>query len=195
MKLVKRLVMGIGMVALVASVLTLVMPKIAHAAVAALVQVVNTPTTAVPAVLGTGAGQLYQSSCNALWMSGTLASCTLGAVPAGYTLLVETVSMHVVTDLGASPAVAYLINATSASYPHSGETPSSPLVPIPPSILGEPLLWVPLTQGGKTAVQEYVGTVSARVWSSAAPVCQAELTTGSLDGDIDCTVWGYLVSQ
>lgn len=195
MKLVKRLVMGIGTIALVATVLTLVMPKIAHAAVAALVQVVNTPTTAVPAVLGTGAGQLYESSCNALWSSSALASCTLGAVPAGYTLVVETVSMHVVTDLGVGLGVAYLINATSASYPHSGETPSSPLVPSPPSILGEPLLWVPLTQGGKTTIQEYAGTVGARVWSSSAPVCQAELTAGSLNGDMDCSVWGYLISQ
>ncbi len=48
MKIMKRLLMGIGATALVALLLTLITPKAAHAVVAALVEVANTSTNPVP---------------------------------------------------------------------------------------------------------------------------------------------------
>jgi hypothetical protein len=48
MRLIKRLLMGFGAVALVGTLLTLVAPKAVHAAVAALVEVANTSANPVP---------------------------------------------------------------------------------------------------------------------------------------------------
>src|ERR1039457_1175895 len=48
MRFMKRLLVGIGAVALAGTLLTLVAPKAVHAAVAALVEVANTPANPVP---------------------------------------------------------------------------------------------------------------------------------------------------
>jgi len=194
MNIAKKVVSALGGIFLAALLIAALAPKAAHGLVAALVQIVNTPTSAVPAMLATGAGQLYQSNCDATWSSSEFVSCTLGAVPAGYTLFIETVSIHSESDIGDDLRWAFLTTQTSAPYPHSGETPSSP---VPPSMdgIGAATVYVPLTKGANFGIHDLAGTVSARVWSSGSPVCGAVLKSPSTDGEMDCTVWGYLASQ
>lgn len=72
---------------------TMLAPRAAHALVATLVQVVNTPTNAVPTVQAPAATQRYHSQCSENGYQQTYAQCDLQPVPAGQTLFVESVSL------------------------------------------------------------------------------------------------------
>lgn len=70
-------------------------PRTAHAIVAALVQVVNTPTNAVNELHAPAASAIYENSCD-IYVGGgggNVASCQMPAAPPGETLVVEAVSI------------------------------------------------------------------------------------------------------
>jgi len=69
MRFAKRLLMGVGAAVLAGLLGVAIAPKAAHAVVAALVQVVNTPTSAIPTVLAPAASNIYISSCSGLYLS------------------------------------------------------------------------------------------------------------------------------
>jgi hypothetical protein len=107
MQTVRRLLIGVGAIALVAAVLTLASPRSAHALVAALVQVTN--TTANPAVTldaehatripyeSTAIGSFLGSNCG-----GGVVGCTFtwAPVPTGYRLVIENISATMVLGSG-----------------------------------------------------------------------------------------------
>ena len=93
MKLVKGMLMGIGAIALVASLLNLVAPKAVHGAVAALVDVAN--TTAAPALtldISKSASQHVELSCAPAGCF-LLSSFLPYVVPAGQNLVVTSVDI------------------------------------------------------------------------------------------------------
>lgn len=80
MKFAKSLLMGSGAVVLAALILTLLVPRAAHAIAATLVQVVNTSADPVP-TQGIMPGAAFSQQCSGVGQS----SCTLSPpVPAGY---------------------------------------------------------------------------------------------------------------
>jgi hypothetical protein len=107
MRFVKRLFMGIGAVVLAGFLLTLVVPKAIHAAVATLVQVANTATSPVP-ITDVSKGNPVMLSCLA---SGTTCSSFRQvnasgvqspsdySIPPGDTLIVTDVEWEAVGGL------------------------------------------------------------------------------------------------
>jgi hypothetical protein len=171
MRVVKGTLLGIGALALAALITTLIAPKVVHAAAEALVQVANTPTTAVPAVEAPAASQIYYGACSVVLNNGYVALCSLPPVPSGQTLFVETVSMQMVPSL-------------------AGNMPTQSDIQVP-AILGSPYLFVPLVQ---RASGYYDGTAAVRVPfpAGAEPWCQSWLARGGDYGFMQCAVWGYL---
>src|SRR5580700_2667478 len=94
MKFVQRLFMGIGALAAVAALLTVVSPK-AHALAATLVEVVNTRSAPVPNQDIDHPGRHpYQQSCFSNANQGGLVNCTMPTVvPPNTELVIQTVSM------------------------------------------------------------------------------------------------------
>jgi len=84
MRFMKRLLMGIGAVALAGTLLTLVAPKAVHAAVAALVEVANTPANPVPNadVNAPGEEPLQTALCNSVGVIGCGTTPSSFVVPA-----------------------------------------------------------------------------------------------------------------
>jgi hypothetical protein len=103
MKLVQRLLMGLGGLAAAAALLTVVSPK-AHALVATLVQVANTRSTPVPNQdVDSPARHPYEQTC------GFVASgCSFPVVPPNTELVIQTVSVFVQNG---SPTMAQLSTA------------------------------------------------------------------------------------
>jgi len=104
MKFVQRLFMGIGALAAVAALLTVVSPK-AHALAATLVEVVNTRSTPVPNQDVDHPGRHpYQQSCFSNVNQGGIVDCIMPTVvPANTEVVIQTVSMI----LGASTPPQY----------------------------------------------------------------------------------------
>src|ERR1700686_2062365 len=85
-------------------------PRTAHAITATMVQVVNTTTTAIPAVQAPASSTLYSHVCigSQFFPSAeSTSTCTFPDLPAGETLIVETVSLVVGTN-GTGPEVAFI---------------------------------------------------------------------------------------
>ena len=105
MKFAQRLFMGIGGLAAVAALLTVVSPK-AHALAATLVEVVNTRSTPVPNQDVDHPGRHpYQLSCNA---TGTdqngYISCQMPATPPNTELVIQNASVAVLYTVPVYPA-------------------------------------------------------------------------------------------
>jgi hypothetical protein len=103
MRIAKGMLMGLGAMALAVALLTLVVPKAAHAVVATLVQVSN--TTANPAItqdVSKLASQNVQLVCNGPWPATVSCSQILpdGSspcpyfIPAGQRLIITTVQLN-----------------------------------------------------------------------------------------------------
>ena len=96
MQIVRRLLIGVGAIVLVALVFTLAAPKSAHALVAALVQVTNTTSNPAVTLDADKATRIpYESASQAAGSAGTCgdtAVCQFNGftvVPAGYRLVVR----------------------------------------------------------------------------------------------------------
>jgi len=131
---------------------------------AALVQIANTPVSAVPTVQAPPQAQIYRSNCEAPFSGTSQASCNLTAVPSGQTLFVETVSMAT----GVSPVSSPYFGAFRGSD-YSGPG-------------GSYRVYLPLIPQASTSGQStFLGTVSARtpILGPDTPVCEMVLTNGS----------------
>jgi hypothetical protein len=104
MQFAKRLLMGVGVVALTAMALSVAAPKAVHATVAALVQVVNTATNPVVNLSADTSTRLpYQSTQTFSWtVSSTYGThaVSFAQVPAGYRLVTENVSASLWVNSG-----------------------------------------------------------------------------------------------
>jgi hypothetical protein len=168
MKLVKGTLMGVGVVALIASLMNIVAPKAVHAAVAALVEVANTPTTAVPTVAAPAASQLYFSSCTASYGGSGNATCNFAPVPAGQTLFIESASIHSSSSPGADPASAW--------------------------IAADGITFVPMVQQAAfPGSDNFAGSLAGRIWAKAGTplFCYVALNNNS-GGGLQCAISGYL---
>jgi hypothetical protein len=166
----RKFVLSVVGVVAIASLIAIVSPRAVQAVAAALVQVTNTPTNAVPALLAPAASQIYQSYCFSGFGSTPSAKCYVTQVPAGQTLFVETVSIETTTENGNDPLAVALTG--TGSY-----------------------LFVPMIkQGSSGAWDIFVGTVGARMpyKQGANPFCSADLNSNSAAGVMQCSVYGYL---
>ena len=84
MKLTRRILMGLGSFALVAAFLIFLAPKTAHAVVAALVQVTNTPTNPVPtADVNAPGDEPFQTQICLAFPAGSF-PCSSGTIPESF---------------------------------------------------------------------------------------------------------------
>src|SRR5579863_6448004 len=158
MRLIKRLLMGFGAVALVGTLLTLVAPKAVHAAVAALVEVANTSANPVPNadVNAPGEEPFQTLMCNAV---GSM-SCSGSEQPSIFSvptttsdglsikrLVIEYVSVSCINN-GVSQLQAGLLTEMDEN-PVNGVVHDSliilPLTPSSPSSTGLPVATLPVT--------------------------------------------------
>jgi hypothetical protein len=181
MNLLRKALVPLTGVAVIALVLLVAGPRAVHALTATLVQVVNT----VPVVTAPSAPLLYESNCTGAFFSTQEGSCSFQTVPAGNTLFIDAVSIYLnslETGVGVQWALMLTYNIGS-SYPE-GQGPSQGAA-----------LFIPLTKMAPGFGQNYVGTItSANVWSanSPAPKCQVLLNGASETGVFSCTAWGHL---
>ena len=115
MKYTKSILMGTGSFLLAGLTLTLLAPKAAHAVVATLVQVANTTSSPVNNLDAESNSRIpYQSSVilRSSCGSGVPTGClfNLTAVPAGYRLVVQNVSVVLVVSPGSTPPLGILEN-------------------------------------------------------------------------------------
>jgi hypothetical protein len=156
-------------------------PRTAHAITATMVQVVNTTTTAIPAVQAPASSTLYSHVClgSQFFPSGdSTSTCTFPDLPAGQTLIVETVSLVVDTN-GTAPEVAYIGPADEIA---SGVEVAR--------------LFIPMIQQADTSTgnHNYTGASAARVYFHSAPGCAVTLANATAQqGAFRCTIGGYLV--
>ena len=112
MQILKRGLMAAGALALAAMFLNFVAPKSVHAAVAALVQVVNTPANPVPTQ------NIYEPAKNVLVLSCFgFGYCVTGNVPAGSMFVLDSVS---VAEGGLGYSVILGITAGGADFGYHG---------------------------------------------------------------------------
>lgn len=105
MNFAKRLLMVAGAGALAGILALAVAPKTAHALVAALVQVSNTPSSAVPVVHAPAASTVYFATCEGVFSGLSQAECSTPPVPAGRSLVIEAASIFSQTSSGADPGL------------------------------------------------------------------------------------------
>ncbi len=173
MRLIRKLVLPVAGVVGAVAIVTIISPRAVHAITAALVQVMNTPTNAVPTTLAPAFTQTYAANCSSNYNGGQYAQCSLPQVPAGQTLFVETVSLYSVSNHGVGPTVAQVASGGSAGF----------LVPMAQQ----------LSEAGSN-LDFYVGTLSARmaIGPQFMPGCYMALSAASTAGRFDCGVMGYL---
>jgi hypothetical protein len=112
MNFANRASMYLGFVVLATVFIAVLTPKTTHAHVAALVQVSNTPSAAVPVVHAPAASNVYFASCEGFFSGGSVGSCTMPPTPADRTVVIE-----------AALAVTALVSVNSGSP--SGCKPSN----------------------------------------------------------------------
>jgi hypothetical protein len=184
MNLLRKALVPLTGVAVIALVLLVAGPRAVHALTATLVQVVNT----VPVVTAPSAPQLYESNCTGSFGGTAEGSCSFQTVPAGNTLFIDAVSIYLnslETSIGPQWALMLTYN-TGASYPEGQATAGGSQ---------GVALFIPLTKMSPAFGQNYVGTTtSASVWSanSPGPKCQVLLNGESETGVFSCTAWGHL---
>lgn len=185
MQFVKRLLMGVGAVALAAIVLSVAAPKVAHGMVAALVQVVNNvavvnPTSSgtVQPVITTDTDSLssrvpYQDTCTALTTVGTSIQCNLAAVPVGKRLVIEEVTAFCYSPTGKVTAATVFGIIGSSTIQHNL------VLTLQESIVGSP--------GNSYAASELV-----RLYVDPGAAGGFTFQSGDASSRCNATVSGYL---
>ncbi len=177
MNFAKRLLMVAGAGALAGILALAVAPKTAHALVAALVQVSNTPSSAVPVVHAPAASTVYFATCEGVFSGLSQAECSTPPVPAGRSLVIEAASIFSQTTSGADPGLTRIF------------TPES----------GVDFAISMQSQATFAGIDNYTGQLQGRLTlpavgsSEMTPTCTALLNTGSSTGGIYCTVSGYTI--
>jgi len=173
MNFIRKFVLPVAGVAAVALLIAIASPQAVHAITAALVQIANTPTTAVPAIQAPAESQIYRNLCSVFPNGSTHMECTLPSVPAGQTLFLETVSIDARSDPGLTPYIAYL-----TQFPNGIRALNVPMS-------------APITAEG---VANSAGTVGGRVSfpAGSAPTCDVWFTGDVHSGSMYCHAFGYL---
>jgi hypothetical protein len=154
-------------------------PRTAHAITATMVQVVNTPTTAIPAVQAPASSTLYSHSCvgDQFFPSAeSTSTCTFPDLPDGQTLIVESISLAVTTN-GTAPEIAYISRADEIES-------------------GPARLFIPMSQQADNigGYHNFIGASAARVYFHSAPGCGLTLANATApQGAFICNIGGYLV--
>jgi len=176
MNFAKRFLMVAGAGALAGILAMAIAPKTAHALVAALVQVANTPSSAVPVLYAPAASNVYFAMCEN-FVNGFAGSCTLSPVPAGRTLVIEAASIITQTSSGADPTGAYVYT--------SGDGP---------------FFYIPMQlQSPAGFLDNYTGQLQGRITIAAipgyglTPRCGVALGQNSNFGEFYCTISGYTI--
>jgi hypothetical protein len=180
MQFAKRLLMGVGAAALAAILGMAIAPKAAHALVAALVQVANTPTTAIPVVHAPAASDVYVGTCVAYFRADAGNTCVLPPAAAGKTLIIENASIVTQTETGADPTSAAIITGGGSA---------------------EISYYIPMQlQAPQFGIDDYTGQLQGRITvpsigpSYGIPVsCIVQLGQNSSYGEMYCTVSGYMI--
>jgi hypothetical protein len=169
MKFAKWMLIVAGVLGLMGILALAIAPKAAHAIVATMVQVVNTPTTAIPAVQAPSAGKLYVNTCSVLFEGTSTGICFLPVIPAGETLFVEAVSFSM---SGGDPIQTELFAN---------------------GFVGNPVAFIPLTQQASSIVDNWTGALGARLSLAGpgTPGCFMALSRASTGG-FSCAVSGYM---
>ena len=122
MNLIRRFVLPFAGVAAIAMLIAKASPRAVHAVTAALVQIVNTPTNAVPSIHAPAASQLYHGVCYGYWQVALVggsynatAHCSLPAIGSGQILFIEQVSASTGTAIGSVPDGVTLYDPTAGS--------------------------------------------------------------------------------
>jgi hypothetical protein len=181
MNLLRKALVPLTGVAVIALIISLAVPRAVHAITATLVSVVNT----VPVVVAPSAPLLYESNCTGAFFGTAEGTCTFQTVPAGNTLFIDAVSLYLNSlepTIGVQWALLKTYN-TSSSYPQGqGGQDGNPL-------------FIPLMKNAQGFGSNYVGTITAAtVWTvnSPGPKCEILLNGTSSLANFSCTVWGHL---
>ena len=177
MNFVKKILMLAGAGALAGISAIAIAPKTAHGLVAALVQVTNTPSSAVPIMQAPPASNIYLETCHAAFSGSSQVICSMPPVPSGRSLIIEAASIVSQTSTGADPGLAQIF------------------VPESQSVFAIPLQ----SQATFVGIDNYVGQLQGRLSyptvgnSGLTPTCTVLLNTGSSAGEMFCVISGYTI--
>ena len=153
-------------------------PKTAHALVAALVQVSNTPTAAVPVVHAPAATTVYFATCEGFFSGSAGSSCTMPPTPADRTLVIEAASIITQTGVGSDPSNAFIYTSNLG-----------PFFSIPMQL-----------QSPQDLIDNYTGQLQGRITIPAipgfglTPSCGVDLGRNASVGEFYCTINGYTIA-
>ena len=121
MRLLNRALAVVGTVVVVAAIAALVTPKMAHAFVATLVQVANTPSQPVPITdIHEPALNAFQDTCFAVLLRTSSATCNFQTVPAGKRLVIEDADILLAVSPGIRPTQVAFFTPLSANGSFTG---------------------------------------------------------------------------
>jgi len=176
MNFAKRILMFAGAGTLAGILALSVAPKTAHALVAALVQVSNTPSSAVPVMYAPAASNVYFVTCEGFFTDSPVASCTMPPTPADRTLVIEAASVLTMTAPGVDPTGGSIYT----------------------SIQG-PIFIIPMQFQTRSSVDTYAGQLQGRITIPAisdnglTPTCGVGLGQSTSVGEFFCTISGYTI--
>jgi hypothetical protein len=177
MNFAKRILMIGGVGALAGILAIAIAPKTAHALVAALVQVSNTPATAVPMVHAPAASNVYFVTCEGFFTGGFTSSCTMPPTPVDRTLVIEAASIISQTGTGSDPSSAFVYASNQG-----------------------PFFFIPMQlQSPQGFNDNYTGQLQGRITIPAVadfgltPACGIVLGKNSSAGQFNCTISGYTI--
>ncbi len=178
MNFAKRMLMVAGAATLAGILAIAIAPKTAHALVAALVQVANTPSSAVPVMYAPAASNVYFATCEGFFSGSPSGSCTMPPTPADRTLVIEAASITSQTGVGSDPSDAFIFT--------SGD---GPFFSIPMQL-----------QSPQNLIDDYTGQLQGRITIPAiagfglTPSCEVVLGKNSSLGEFYCTISGYTIT-
>ncbi len=184
MNLLRKALIPLTGVAVIALIISLAGPRAVHAITATLVSVVNT----VPVVVAPSAPLLYESNCVGAFGGTAEGTCTFRTVPAGNTLFIDAVSLYL-------NSLEPTIGVQWAQLQVYNSGPSYPEGPPAGDAQNGNALFIPLMKNASGFGSNYVGTITAAtVWTanSPGPQCQILLNNSSSLASFSCSVWGHL---
>jgi hypothetical protein len=177
MNFAKRILMVAGASGLAGILAIAIAPKAAHALVAALVQVANTPSSAVPVMYAPAASNVYFATCEGYFSSDAGSSCSMPPVPVGRSLVIEAASILSQTETGSDPVNAAIYD--------SGDGP---------------FFYIPMErQSTQGFLDNFNGQLQGRITLPTissfglTPSCEVTLGQNSNFGEFYCTISGYTI--
>jgi len=176
MNFVRKALLPMGGVVALALIIMIASPRAAHALAAAMVQIMNTPTTAVPATHAPAANQIYRQGCSISYGTATQEFDCPNILPgptSGKVLVVEQVTVKIGSLTTGAPATVFV-----------------------EAFGGFSQVWIPMIQQGAfNGGNTFVGTVTGAhlyVLPGEDLTCSAILSSTS-SGSLTCLVSGYYI--